>query len=231
MVGRIPPDLLGRHVADGAEDDAGAGRRGIRRALFSRSAQVERRPELGQAEVQDLHPPVPGDEQVLGLQVPVDDPLLVGRGQTVCDLDRVVHGFARGQGGVAHHLPQRHAIQQLEHDVGVAFVTAGVEDRDEVGVVEGAGGLRLLFEPAEPVGVGQRVRRQDLDRHLPSEPLVAGAVDLPHPARTENAENLVRAETCPALDCHRTVSEVRPARQEITAPPSRRRRSPGRSRP
>ena len=67
-------------------------------------------------------------------------------------------------------------------------------------MVEGAGGLRLLLEPAEPIRIGRRLRGQDLDRYLPPEPLVARAVDLPHPARAERAENLVRAETRPALD-------------------------------
>ena len=85
----------------------------------------------------------------------MDDPLLVGRGQTVGDLDGVVHRFARGQGGVAHHLPQRRALQELEHDVGLPVVLTRVEDGEEVGVVEGAGGSRFLLETPKPVGVGR----------------------------------------------------------------------------
>ena len=49
-------------------------------------------------------------------------------------------------------------------------------------MVEGARGLRFLLEPAEPIGIGRGFRMQDLDRDFPPEPLVARAVDLPHPA-------------------------------------------------
>ena len=123
------------------------------------------------------------------------DPLLVGRGQALRDLDGVVHGLAGGKRARAQALAQRHAVEQLEHDVGVAFVLARVEDRDEVGVVEGAGGLRLLLEAAEPIGIGRGFRGQHLDRHFPPEPLVARAVDLPHPARAQRSQHLVGAQT------------------------------------
>ncbi len=194
MVGRSSPDLLGRHVADGAEDHSRPGGGGDAAAFGATSVRVERRLELGQAEVQDLHPPVPGHEQVLGLQVPVNDALLVGRGQAVRDLNCVVDGFARGERTSPQALAQRHAVEKLEHDVGVAFVTAGVEDCEQVGMVEGAGGLRFLLEAAKPIGIAGRFRVQDLDGHLPPQSLIPGAVDLPHPARTERSLDLVRAQ-------------------------------------
>jgi len=42
--------------------------------------------------------PVLRDEDVLGLDVAVNDPLLVRRGEAMRDLDRVVDGFLRLQG-------------------------------------------------------------------------------------------------------------------------------------
>ena len=42
--------------------------------------------ELREAEVEDLHVTILRHEHVLGLQVPVDDPLLVGRGEAARDL-------------------------------------------------------------------------------------------------------------------------------------------------
>ena len=44
--------------------------------------------------------------------------------------------------------------------------------------------------------------RQDLDRHVPSEPRVAGAVDLAHPAGADQAEDLVGAEPCAGREWH-----------------------------
>ena len=54
--------------------------------------RVERRTQggqeqLGQAEVEDLDVPVLRDKDVLGLDVAVDDPLLVRRGEALRDLD------------------------------------------------------------------------------------------------------------------------------------------------
>ena len=88
-VGRLALDLLRRHVAESPEHDArlrGAGRR--RQARRVGPCLVQR--QLGQAEVEDLDAAVLRDEQVLGFQIPVDDPLFVRRGEAVSDLQRVV---------------------------------------------------------------------------------------------------------------------------------------------
>ena len=61
-------------------------------------------------------------------------------------------------------------------------------------MVEGAGGLRLLLEATESLGIGRGLRGQDLDRHFPPEPLVARAVHLPHAPRAQRSQNLVGAE-------------------------------------
>jgi len=42
--------------------------------------------ELGEAEVEDLDEAVPGHHDVLGLEIPVDDPRGVGLGEAVGDL-------------------------------------------------------------------------------------------------------------------------------------------------
>ena len=50
---------------------------------------------LGQAEVEDLHPPVGGEEQVLGLEVAVDDALGVRGGEAASHLGRDLERLAR----------------------------------------------------------------------------------------------------------------------------------------
>ena len=53
------------------------------------SASVrEKRPHLRQAEIQDLDSPVFGEKDVLGLQVPVRDPLCMRRRQSFSDRNR-----------------------------------------------------------------------------------------------------------------------------------------------
>ena len=57
---------------------------------------------------------------------------------------------------------------------------SGIEDGDQVGVVEGADRPGLDLETTEPVRIGGGIRGQDLDRHLTPEPLIARTVDLTH---------------------------------------------------
>jgi hypothetical protein len=83
----------------------------------------------------------------------MDDSLIVGRGQALRNLDCVVHGLANGKRAGPEALAQRYAVKELEHEIGVAIVLARIEDRDQVGVVEGTGGLRLLFETTKAAGV------------------------------------------------------------------------------
>ena len=76
-------------------------------ASVSVGSAVSRRPsslgrvELGDAEVENLDPPVARDEQVVGLQVAMDDALVVRGGEPLRDLARVVDGFARRQRAAA----------------------------------------------------------------------------------------------------------------------------------
>ena len=77
---------------------------------------------------------------------------------------------------------------------GAPSMCPEVVHRGDVGVVEAPGGLRLLLEAAHPVGVRGERRRQDLDRDLALEPLVARAVDLAHPSGADRREDLVGTE-------------------------------------
>ena len=67
---------------------------------------------LRQAEVEDLDVAVSRDEEVLGLQVPVDDALLVGGGEAPGDLERVVHGLLLGDRAGVELPAQRLALPE-----------------------------------------------------------------------------------------------------------------------
>ncbi len=110
--------------------------------------------------------PVAGDEQVLGLQVPVDDPLLVRRGETLGDLQRVVHRLLlRDRTGV-ELAAQRLAFQKLHDGVGRPLVRPEVVDRKDVRMRQRRDRQGLPLEPRQRVGIrGQRLR-QHLDRHV-----------------------------------------------------------------
>ena len=148
--------------------------------------------ELGDAEVEDLDVPVLRDEDVLGLDVAVDDPLLVRRGKAVSDLDGVVDGLLRRQGS-AELFAERFALQKLRDDEGASLVRPDVVDDEDVGVIELGGGAGFLLEAREAFGIRGEAGVDDLDRDVTAEPRVPRPVNLAHAARAERRQGSRRA--------------------------------------
>ncbi len=98
------PGLLGRHVADGSQNDAigGLSWRGREHAHTTRRVALD---EFGETEIQNLRQAVGGDEQVLGLEIAMEDaPRVSGRkaaGDLHANLDRLASRAAR-RSGAAH---------------------------------------------------------------------------------------------------------------------------------
>jgi hypothetical protein len=79
-------------------------------------------------------------------------------------------------------------------------------------VVERGGEPRLADESlAEPLVLGQ-LRREDLQGHLPLEPVVFGEVDDAHPAATEGAHDPVAGDLGARLEIHPTRANDRSCR-------------------
>ncbi len=131
---------------------------------------------------------VSADEEILGFQVPVDDPLLVRRRETLRDLQRVVQGLLLRNGTRIELPAQRLAFQQLHDGVGDAVLVAEVENRQDVRMRERRDGLRFALETRERVGVRGDGLGKDLDRDIPVELPVPRPVNLAHPARAERGQ-------------------------------------------
>ncbi len=96
------------------------------------------------------------------------------------------------------HLSQ-HGIEALTPDVlhrvvMRPLVLAHEEDRDDVGVVQERGGLRLALEPDQLHAIHPPVGRQHLQGHPPAEALLHGLVDDPHAATAELADDPIVAQ-------------------------------------
>ncbi len=138
----------------------------------------------------------------------MDDPLVVSGGKAAGDLERVVEGLADGKRSTLQSDPQGMAFEQLRDDVGSAVVRADIVDGEDVRVVQGAGGARLLLEAAEMPGIGDLLG-EDLDRDVALQARVTGAVDLAHAPRGEQLHDLVRAESRAGLKRHRYTPALR----------------------
>ena len=147
-----PARLLRRHVGRGADDRARLRLdQGLPRGPIARPLAV-----LGDAEVEDLHQPVRAHHDVLGLDVAVDDARAVRGRKGARDLHGDVERLGKRQRLAVHEPPQRRAFDELRGHEAALVPLADLVDRDDVRVVEGGGGERLLPEPAHALLVVAR---------------------------------------------------------------------------
>ena len=206
--------LLGRHVADRPHDRPGLRVSRVRRGarLLARGNGLD---SLRQAEVEDLDVAVSRDEEVLGLQVPVDDALSRaprrGPWRPAARSPRPV--FWRDRTRV--ELPaQRVAFQKLHDGIGDAVLRSEVEDREDVRMGKRRDRLRFALEPRERVGIGRDGLGQNLDRDVSIELLVPRPVDLAHPARRRAARGSRRGRD----ECRQRVSTDDRGEDSIPSP-------------
>ena len=182
-------DLLRRGVIERQRPTAQA--RQLRLARFA-IAQQFRDPE-----VEQLHPPLLGHEDVGGLEIPVNDEVRV----------RVLHGpqyLLKQLQARTDRQPmlvavrgQRPADDVLEGKVRLpARCKAGVQQQGDVRMAQTREDLALARKTLLQIAAKRRQQRQ-LQRHFPFERTVdaVGEPHLRHASRTERSNQLVRTET------------------------------------
>ncbi len=135
--------------------------------------------------------------------------MLVRVAEAIGDLPGDVDRLDRGDVGLQHPGAQLDALEELHRGVREIALLAEVVHRDDVGMGELAGGLRLLEEPLvvflAPFGV---VGEEDgLERDGAIERRVLRLVDDSHRAAAELSADLVAAEPRQFLFCHGTGVE------------------------
>ena len=182
-VGLAVDHELGGEVGDRADQHAAGG--GVLGLGVDRA---------GQAEVGDLDPAVVGQQHVLGLDVAVQDPGVVGgRERAEHRLDHRQRLGRRHRGFLADQVAQGQAGDVLHHQEQRAVVVAGVEDGDHVVVGQPGRRAGLALEAAyELVVVGQALVHH-LDRHRAVQAQVGGLVDGGHPAAGDLGAHAVSA--------------------------------------
>ena len=184
-----PAQVLGRYV--GRSPHEPSARRGGIEAVAERLRPLAvQRP--GEAEVEDLHPPVGGEDHVRGLEVTVDQPLPVGFGEGIADLGTDPDDGRRGHRPETHPLGQGLAPDVLHDDEGGVCRLEDVVDGGDARVVERRDGAGLVEEATAALGDLRPGRGQALERDPAPQPLVLGEVDIPHAARAQLAQHPVR---------------------------------------
>jgi hypothetical protein len=203
-VGGFATGLLRGHVGNGADEGAGQRLPGEGRRVGRRVRGGQR--HGGQTEVQDLHAAVGGEEHVGRLQVAVDDPARVGRGEPVRDRGGDLERFRPRDGPPLEPRPQGLTREELGDREEDASLEAHVVDRDDVWMGESGHGARLAGEAPPGRLVGAQLLVDRLDRHLAAQPRVEGPVHLSHPTGAEEREDLVGAGTAAGGERHGGVT-------------------------
>ena len=184
----VPRRLFGRHVGHGPSRDAC--NRAIR-LVGRRARQSESRRQFRETEVQDLHVPELGQENVARLDVAVDDPLVVGRVQRIGDLDADVNQLMDLQRPVHEAVAQRAPPHQFHHDEGLSFVLVDVEDRTDVAVVQRGCRARFGSKPANRLLVLHQIIGEEFERDRAPEAEVVRPIDDAHAAGADLADDPV----------------------------------------
>jgi hypothetical protein len=177
--------LLGRHVVRRAEQRVGL--RGLR--VAGRGDDELREAEVGQLDTAlDVH------EHVLGLDVAVDDALVVRVLERVADLGHDRQGLARREAALAHQPAQVRALDELHQQEPALARLAEIVDAHDAGMVEPREQACLAQEALGEARVPGRAGREDLERDVAVELPVPRAVDDPHAALADELADLEQRE-------------------------------------
>ena len=140
-------------------------------------------------QIDELGVAVAREHDVSGLQVPVHDPVLVSVAKRLRDSGSKLERLARRERFARHAFGEASPAEKLHRDKEDAVGFVDLMDDADVRMLEGSGGGGFLHESLTALGLLDEIRRQDFQRYLAVELLVAGAVDDLQLAPTELFEH------------------------------------------
>ena len=196
MIDGVAANLLGRHVADGAEDLSGVGVRGggggeICGGVAAAECAVR---SLARPKSRILSWPLRRMKMFSGLRSRWTMPLSWAAARPLAIWTASSMALRGGQAGGGNAFAEGFAFEEFGDDVVGAVGLADVVDGDDVGMIEGGDGAGFLFEAAEAVGIVGEGGGKDFQGDVAEEAGVAGAVDFAHAAGADEGDDFVGAE-------------------------------------
>ena len=135
------------------------------------------------------------EEDVARLDVPVNQPVLVGVVQRLGHRRHEFHGLVQRHTGLLEPPGEVGAVDELRHDEArEPLGAAHVEHGQDVRVVEAGDGAGFLQVRFGLVGPGHQARVRHLDRHRAVQLVVVRQVDQPEPAPAQHPLDAVAAD-------------------------------------
>ena len=149
--------------------------------------EVFHQPQIGQLGVA-----VHGHQDVVGRDVPMNQPALVGPLQTGADLRDHRHrpGFGKRAFPI-DELPQRLSLDELHDEIGLAAVQTKIEYANNIRMAQPTGDLAFLGEAHPQHGIVGHLVRQDLDGDRVARIRIAPLVHAPLAAMTDASQDRV----------------------------------------
>ena len=97
------------------------------------------------------------------------------------------------------------AFRTTRRDVRRTIVLARVVNDDDVRMVQRPGGSSFLLETTEPIRIGRKRRRENLDGDVAAEAFILGPIHLAHAAFPERGEHFIATETSACRKHHRVT--------------------------
>jgi hypothetical protein len=118
-----------------------------------------------------------GDEDIRGLDVPVDDAGGVSGIEGIGNLDGERQKNVRFQGMPGHAMLERHTVEKFHGDEGVAVLLADVVDGADIGVVQSGCGFGFTLKTGERQGIAGKIVGQKLKGDETMQANIFGFID------------------------------------------------------
>lgn len=109
-------------------------------------------------------------------------------------------------------VPQVTRPMKSDHTTGLhAFVLTYLKTRNDVGMIEGSGGLRFLLKAAKTLGVSGPIGGENLNCNIALQHGIACAMDLAHATCAQRRQNLISVQPSARFERHSALDYTRVA--------------------
>jgi hypothetical protein len=149
------------------------------------------RNDLSQAEVEHFCQSAPGDKNVGGLNITVNNPFAMSIVERIRDRNGDFKQLVDIERPSDDQVSQGLTIEELHRNKRLIVVLADLIDGTDIGVVQGGRGLGFTLEPVQCLAIAGKFFWQELQRDKAMQSCVFGLIDHAHPATAEFFEDAV----------------------------------------
>jgi hypothetical protein len=159
--------------------------------------------------VEDFYDAVKTDLDVGGLEIAVDDALLVGGLERIRNLSGNQERFGDRNRTLCDSVGERRPVDELHDERRCGACLLETVNRGDVRMIQRGEDFGFAPEPAEALDIRRELIRKHFDGDSPLQIRIAGAVDLAHPAFAELSGDFVWAEASARGERHRSARILR----------------------